>query len=272
MRWQTDPVAKTDQPLLAQIGSDALDDRVPLATTLRKCIALGAQARNDELRDWAGKELDGYRDGDVPGYRTIYVPLKIDGLTFNGQVRGQQISTYELPDWAQGKITEELSLAKGVGDLQALVRSATSAGDKTVKLVPSGTSDLLMLWNQERQASGGGTIMALYWDVHIAGIEGVLDHIRTSLVRLVSEMRATMPDDASVPSPESAASAVNVVLHGGKRNQVTVTTAQADTGASASVTTPPPAPQEEGSWTKTIAIWTVIIAIIAGITLIVTLT
>ena len=65
MRWQNVPVGRTDQPLLAQIGRDALDDRVPLATTLRKCIALGAQARNDELRDWVSKELDGYRDGGV---------------------------------------------------------------------------------------------------------------------------------------------------------------------------------------------------------------
>ena len=228
--------------------------------------------RNDELRDWASQEADGYRDGDVPNYRKIYVPLLIDAVTFTHQIRGQQISSMDLPDFAQGKITEELSLAQGVGDLQALVLNARATGKSALKMSPSGTAELLKLWNYERQNSGNGTIMALYWDVNVARIEGVLDQIRTTLVRLVSEMRATMPDDASVPSPESAASAVNVVLHGGKRNQVTVTTAQADNGASASVTTPPPAPQKEGGWTKTIAIWTVIIAIIAGITLYLSLT
>ncbi len=269
MRWQNDPVAKPDQPLLAQIDRDALDDRLPLATTLRKCIRLGAQARNDELRDWASKELDGYRDGDVPDYRIIHVPLLIDGVTFTHHIRGQQVSRHVLPDWAQDVITEELPLAQGVGDLQALVRNTRAAGKTAVKMAHPGAAEMLMLWNHERQNSGNGTIMALYWDVNIARIEGVLDHIRTTLVRLVSEMRA--PDDASVPSPEQAASAVNVVLHGGKRSQFNINTAVADNGASANVSTPPAA-HEEGGWTKTIAIWTVIIAVIAGITLIVTLT
>jgi hypothetical protein len=108
---------------------------------------------------------------------------------------------------------------------------------------------------------------ALYWDVNVARIEGVLEQIRTTLVRLVSEMRATMPDDSSVPSPEQAASAVNVVLHGGKRSVFTVNTAVANNGASASVSTPTPAEHKESGCTKTIAIWTVIIGIIAGVTL-----
>jgi AbiTii len=271
MRWQNDPVAKTDQPLLAQIGRDALDDGVPLTTTLRLCIALGAQARNDDLRDWASKELDGYRDGDVPEYRTIHVPLVIDGVTTTHQIRGQQISSMDLPEFARDVITEELPLAHGVGDLQALVRNAKAAGQTAVKMAHPGAAELVKLWNYEQQKSGGGTIMALYWDVNIARIEGVLDHIRTTLVRLVSEMRATMSDDATVPSPEQAASAVNVVLNAGKRIQFNINTALADNGSSAYVSTPPAA-HEEGGWTKTIAIWTVIIAIIAGITLIVTLT
>lgn len=265
-------MARTDQSLLGQIDRDALDDRVPLTTTLRKCIRLGAQARNDELRDWASKELYGYRDGDVPAYRVIHAPMLIDGLTFGGQIRGQQISSMDLPEFARDEYSEELPLAHGVGDLQAQVRNAKAAGKPSIKISPPGVAELMMLWNQEQQRSGGGTIMAFYWDVSIGRIEGVLEHIRTTLVRLVSEMRATMPDDASEPSPEHAASAVNYVLKGGKRSTFNVNTAVANNGASADVTTPPPDPQKEGGWTKTIAIWTVIIAIIAGVTLIVTLT
>lgn len=114
----------------------------------------------------------------------------------------------------------------------------------------------MKLWNVQQQKSGGGTFMALYWDVNVARIEGVLDQIRTTLVRLVSEMRATMPNDSSVPSPEQAASAVNVVRHGEKRSQFTVNTAVGDNGASASVSSP--TAHRESGWTKTIAIWTVI--------------
>jgi hypothetical protein len=174
MRWQNMPVGRSDQPLLAQIDRDALDDRVPLTTTLRKCIALGAQARNDELRDWASKELDGYRDGGVPSYRIIYVPLLIDAVTATHHVRGQQISPMILPAAAHDVITEELPLAKGVGDLQALVRGATAAGKTAIQMAPDGAADLVELWNQRPNFSGG-TIMRLYWDVSVAAIEGVLE-------------------------------------------------------------------------------------------------
>ncbi len=242
-------VPRGDQALLTQIERDALDDTVPLAATLRKCIALGAQARNADLRDWASQELDGYRDGGVPEYRIIHVPLLIDGLTFTHAVRGQQISATDLPDFAQDVITEELRLAHGVGDLHALTRTARGTGQASVKMSPPGTAELVKLWNYERRSSGQGTIMFLYWDVSVARIDGVLEQIRTTLVRLVSEMRAAMPDDSSVPSPEQAAHAVSVVLRGGKRNQVTVTTAQADNGASANIT--PPAVQNESGWTRT---------------------
>lgn len=130
-----------------------------------------------------------------------------------------------------------------------------------MKTSPPGAVELVKLWSYERRDSGQGTIMFLYWDVSVARIDGVLEQIRTTLVRLVSEMRATMPDDSSVPSPEQAAHEVSVALHGGKRNQVTVTTAQADNGASANIASP--AEQNESSWTKTQTIWTVIGVIVA---------
>ena len=138
------------QDLLTQIERDALDEGVPLAATLRKCIALGAQARNADLRDWASQELDGYRDGGIPEYRTIYVPLLIDALTFTHQIRGQQISATDLPDFAQDVISEELRLGQSVGDLDALARNARNAGKASVKMSPPGSAELLKLWNCAR--------------------------------------------------------------------------------------------------------------------------
>ena len=128
-----------------------------------------------------------------------------------------------------------------------------------MKLSPPGSADLITLMNHELQ--GQQTIMALYWDVNVARISGVLEHIRTTLIRLVSEMRVTMSDDTLTPTQEQAAQAVNVVLHGGIRNRVTVTTAQADNGATASIK--PAAELKETGWTKTQTIWTVIGVIVA---------
>jgi hypothetical protein len=211
---QTGAVPGRDHSLLAEIERDALNHSVPLSAALQKCIALGGRARNAELRDWATQELHGYRnDTEIPPYRIIHAPLLIDAITVAGSIRGQQISATDLPDVAQDIITEEVKMAHGVGDLQGLVRNAERDGQRTVKLGPPGAAELIKIWNYEI-GDTGQTIMSLYWDVNTARITGVLDQIRTTLVRLVSEMRATMSDDVSVPSSEQAAQAVNVVLHG----------------------------------------------------------
>jgi AbiTii-like protein len=114
-------VPRRDNSLLAEIERGGLDDSVPLTRTLRKCIALGAQTRNAELRDWASQELGGYRNDDdaIPEYRIIHVPLIFDGATFMGIVRGLPISSFNLPEFARDLVTEELKLAHGVGDLEA---------------------------------------------------------------------------------------------------------------------------------------------------------
>jgi hypothetical protein len=76
-------------------------------------------------------------------------------------------------------------------------------------------------------------------------------------------MRAAMGGDATVPSPNQASQAVQVVLHGGKRHNVVVTSAQADNGATTTVS--PTADARESRWTKTQTIWTAIGAIVAVI-------
>src|SRR5262249_53599063 len=163
--------------LLAEIERDALNHSVPLSAALQKCIALGGRARNAELRDWASQELHGYRnDTELPAYRIIHAPLLIDGVTVAGSIKGQQISSSDLPDVAQDIITEEVKLVQGVGDLQGLVRNAERDGQGSVKLGPSGVADLMKIWNYEIRDTGQ-TIMRLYWDVNTGRIAGVLDQI-----------------------------------------------------------------------------------------------
>lgn len=252
---------RRDKSLLAEIERGGLDPRVRLTTVLQTCIALGAQTRNAELRDWASQELGGYRDDDsaIPEYRIIHAPLKIDGATMTHKITGQQISSFQLPDVARDVVTEELKLAHGVSDLENLVRNAERDAKSTVKMIPPGGAGLVMLMNHEAQP--GNAVMALYWDVSVARLIGVLDQIRTTLIQLVSEMRATMGEDETVPSSESAEQAVNVVFHKGKRHQVNVITAQASSGSA--VASAPSAEHKESWWTKAITIWTVIGVLVA---------
>ena len=65
--------------LLKEIRNAAVDANVPIANVLRKCAVLGAQLKNNDLRDWALQELNGYKDeNDLPEYRKVMAPLKGD--------------------------------------------------------------------------------------------------------------------------------------------------------------------------------------------------
>jgi hypothetical protein len=257
------PVAKREHGRLDEIERDLLDESTSLATALRKAVALGGELRSAPLREWAGRELRGYEDGpDLPEYRKVQAPLLIDGATFRSIVKRQRISPSALPDAVQEHVSETVELRGGVGVLEDLAQKAEASGEGAIKISPAMSADIVRLMNYEA-GPGGDQIMDLYWAVSTSAVRGVLDRIRTAAVEIMSELRAATPADDSAPSPEAADQAVNVVLHGGKRNRVTVTTAQADHGATATA----PAERSESGWTKTQTIWTVIGVVIAIIAL-----
>ena len=63
--------------LLKDIRNAVLDTDAPIANVVRKCAVLGTQLKNNDLRDWALQELNGYdNENDVPEYRKIMAPLQ----------------------------------------------------------------------------------------------------------------------------------------------------------------------------------------------------
>lgn len=245
-------MARRHDSLIAQIEQDALDDSVSVATALRKCVALGGQSGSEQLRDWATRELQGYGNEEgVPDYRKIGAPLMVDAVVGNVQVTHQQFPPSGLPDVVRGTVTEQLELRQGAGTIEAFVRQ----GDE-IKLQPPKAGDLARLMNMERE-DPTQNIISLYWAVSPVAIEGILDGIRTALVQLVAELRASMPGGAEVPSAEAANQAVHVVATG-KHARVTVTAAQASgPGASATVT----GDSDNGSWPR----WRKVGAFVVGL-------
>jgi len=208
-------------PLIAQIEHDALDEKASLASALRKCVSLGGKSRSDELRDWATRELKGYSGiNDLPEYRKIAAPLRLDGLSGSYKVTGEELPPMALPDFAREHISNELPLTQGVGELENLAKQPE------IKLAPPGASDLAMYMNTQGNTNPYGHINSIYWQVSPSAINGVLDQIRTSLTQLVAELRASMPADEEIPSADEARQAVQVIVSG-KRSKVQVTTAQA---------------------------------------------
>ncbi|GII22170.1 AbiTii domain-containing protein [Planosporangium mesophilum] len=222
---------RRESNLIDEIERGALDSNVSLADTLRKCMILGGQAKSAELRAWASRELSGYGpDDELPEWRTVAAPLQMDGMNLRYRWKGQQISRWELPDFARDAIKDEVQLRVGVGQLEAMLRGADNG---VVRLGLPGGAELVSYINH---ANGDAyqTIERIYWGVSTTAIDGVLDRIRTALTELVAELRHGMADDASVPSEELATQAFHVAVSG-KGHRVTVTNAQASGEARSSV-------------------------------------
>lgn len=227
--------------LIDEIERDALAEQVAISTVLRKCLALGGQTGSQALRDWATRELNGYGpDDDLPEYRVIHAPLRLDGIAGNYQVRGQAVPPSSLPEVVREYVSERLELRQGVGEIAALTKQVD------IKLMPSGGGDIARLMNAE-SSNPHQHVDSVYWAVAHPAMEGALDRIRTSLTVLVAELRATSERTDETPTAEAVNQAVHVVVTG-KRSKVNVTTAQAQGGA-ASTAPPPDDAGESGFWT-----------------------
>ena len=204
---------RRDESLLDQIEADISSD-APLGQVLRKCVLLGGRAGSADLREWASRELKGYDGvdlGTVPTYRKVSAAIQADAVVGNYHVRGQQISPMQLPDFTRGAIDESVTLCAGVGELEALLRTAFDDNGACLSL-PFG-SDLALFMNHEA-GDPYQHIERLYWRVSPVAIQGVLDQIRTSLTELVAELRAGMRADEALPSADLADQALSVAIHG----------------------------------------------------------
>lgn len=141
----------------------------------------------------------------------------MDGFAGMYQFKEQPVSMFDLPDFARDDLGNELRLGKGVGQIESLI--ARSAG-QTVQLGDVMAADLtvLMSLNSRRQ------VLQLHWAVHPSALEGVLDQVRTRLIQLVGELRATMPRGQHDPTPTQVAQALqNINIVTGDNSSVTVT-------------------------------------------------
>jgi hypothetical protein len=140
-----------------------------------------------------------------------------------GQITGQQISPRALPDFVREHVREEVPLGHAIGEIEAMVERANASGG-SLKMTLPDSQDILAIMNQDI-GDPYQNITSIYWSVSEAALRGVVDQVKTTLVELVAEMRAGMPDDAATPSAAVADQALNVAVYG-ERARVSVTSAQ----------------------------------------------
>jgi hypothetical protein len=215
-------MARRQVGLLAQIEKGALDDSAALASTLRKCVVLGGQARSSALRDWARRELDGYSNdvSNMPGYRTLTAPILADGMSAAWQFRRKQISTWDLPEFAEEAYRDGVKMPMGVAELEKL-----ASHTDPIDLQAPGMVDLVHYMNRIEQYNV--SFERIYFSVHPTAVHGILDTIRTNLAAMVAELRAVGVGDDDIPTPLAADQAFQVVIKKASRSPITINNAVA---------------------------------------------
>ncbi len=203
----------TMSALLKQIQSDAVDASVPISNVLRKCAVLGAQLKNNELRDWAFKELNGYTgDDDVPPYRVIGAPTLANLHASGWDYKATPLASLLLPEKLQKHATA-IEFGQPVAALEALIKGSDDSG--TV-MMPWPGDWVLWVQKEGKFAKGAHVIVHSIWQsASTAAVVGIIDTVRNRILefclRLGQETPELLEEHADVvPSPAVATAARDI--------------------------------------------------------------
>ena len=203
--------------VLDRIEAAALGGEVSKA--LRLCTTLGDQPGSAELKSWATRELEGY-DGvpDLPDYRQVRGPLLVDGVSAVSEVRGQRISSSQLPDFAREHISEEIEIRHSIPMLLSLVESAERTNDP-ILLSPVGAAEIAAAMSDPY----GFQVMRLYWAIDASTLRGVYERVCTDVLARVSKMKAAIESDHKPPSvsPDVVGQTIGIAISGDSNRVVT---------------------------------------------------
>lgn len=196
--------------LLKEIQAAAVDANVPIANVLRKCAVLAAQLKNDELRDWAFRELNGYDAAEVPEYRILGAPTRAHLHVGGWEYKATQLASLALPEKLQER-AEVLKFSEPIATVEALVRDA-----ETSTLMQQWPGNLVLWVQKEGKFSKGAHVIihSIWQEVATASVLGIIDAVRNRILefclRLAKESPDLLADDVEAPSPDAESAAKQV--------------------------------------------------------------
>ncbi len=200
--------------LLKDIRNAALEADEPIANVLRKCAVLGTHLKNNDLRDWALQELNGYDDEeDVPEYRRVSTPLMGNFTGYFGSgYTNVGVPAVNLPEKLRERARSAV-FTHGVAGLEALLEDGDGGGSLTF----SWPGDWLAWINSESKWSDGMVLFAAWQVVGKANVAEMIDAIRNRVLefclRLEEEVPELMSDDDDSELPTGAEAAASQVVN-----------------------------------------------------------
>jgi hypothetical protein len=174
--------------LLDEIINLAVDSKQPITDLLRKCIVLAHQIKNDRLKTWATKELNGYDlDDKLPPYRILTTIAKGDFFgSFGRQLRNWQIPSLLMEEQHREWATTS-PLIHPLSGYEEL--SKTESG-----VVHSPWNPDLVLYYQQRLSNQGYNLISAWQEIPAAGLIGMLDTVRNRILNMALEIQSEVGD------------------------------------------------------------------------------
>jgi hypothetical protein len=184
--------------LIDEIIQMASDGKTPIADGLRKCLVLSFQLKNDKLKEWVEKELNGFNKDDVvPKYREAMFHSKGN---FSGP-GGARATNRPLPimilareHW--GLLTSRM--AQPIGAYESLVVGGPKQG-VSIAWPP----DLIVEYQES--FINGFALSSAWQEVPMSKVIGLCEEVRNRLLRFALEIKEEIGDGDGEPSAVPAA-------------------------------------------------------------------
>lgn len=174
--------------LLRVVQEAAVDDKVSLATLLRKCLVLAEELRDEDLRSWASRELNGYpTDTALPSYRVVMAQARASLVDQSGSMTTTvTVPAHLLPE-RQRAFAETLHFRQPIAAIEAYRDIDETKGGCT----SAWPGDLIALMEDKFN----GWILHNAWQVVPKGaMIGLLDCVRNKVLELTLQLRRAVPD------------------------------------------------------------------------------
>lgn|GEM_PF-3406527 len=161
----------------SRIIQELANNDVALDVALRRLIVIASSLENNELSDWAIRELNGYRgDDSYPPYRV----LPSGNILYSGLVGAFQVSSIPLPLFSLSSETRELIMTP------YKVSDSVSVLENIVKEKLVGLSRNLSFFAQSVFEDTGGHIQctSIWAGTDYLMFERVLSALRTMILQL----------------------------------------------------------------------------------------
>lgn len=178
--------------LIDEIIELAADNKQSIGVLLRKCLVLAHQMRNESLKVWATKELNGYQDeDDLPEYRLTPAQAKGNFVGWgHSQVNGYPIPPAVLEERHKRWATT-VHLAQAIGAYEDLVKRAKP--DSTITL--TWPTNLSLYYQDRIPLNNHMNLVSAYQEIPLPSLVELLETVRNRVLSFALEIRSEVGRD-----------------------------------------------------------------------------